>query len=59
MVKSIIAHPEKCTGCKLCEVACALYHHGEVNPLLAYIQVYRKGVTVDLPLACTQGVDCG
>ena len=59
MVKSIIAHPEKCTGCKLCEMACALYHHGEVNPLLSYIQVHRKGVTIDLPLACTQGADCG
>ncbi|MCD6383446.1 MAG: 4Fe-4S dicluster domain-containing protein [Thermoplasmata archaeon] len=59
MVKAIIGHPEKCTGCRLCEISCSLYHHGVSNPVLSYIQVHRKGVTVDVPLTCTHGEDCG
>jgi Fe-S-cluster-containing dehydrogenase component len=30
----------KCTGCKLCEVACSLYHTGSVNPWRSRIRVF-------------------
>ena len=32
--------PNKCSGCKLCEVACSLHHTGEINPERARIRVY-------------------
>lgn len=33
---------ELCTGCRICELACALYHEGQLNPYLARIQVVAE-----------------
>ena len=30
----------KCTGCKLCEVACSLQHTGSINPWRSRIRVF-------------------
>jgi Fe-S-cluster-containing dehydrogenase component len=30
----------KCSGCKLCEVACSLHHTGSVNPRRSRIRVF-------------------
>jgi len=32
-------HPEKCTACRICELACSLHHHGEINPAKSRIKV--------------------
>jgi len=40
-MKSIIFHPEKCIGCRICEVGCAVEHGSEINPLMSRIRVLR------------------
>jgi len=47
--KSIFFYPDKCIGCKICEVSCALEHGSEINPLVSRIKVLRndkKGLDV-------------
>ena len=45
MAKHIEVLVEKCTGCKLCELACSAVKKGHFNPRDSYIQV----VLVDIP----------
>jgi len=42
MESKIVHHPENCTGCRLCAMACSLYYEGVVNPLRARIKIVRK-----------------
>jgi Fe-S-cluster-containing hydrogenase component 2 len=37
----ILTYPEKCTGCRTCQVMCSIRHLGEFNPLKSYITVTR------------------
>lgn len=41
----IAVHVDKCTGCKLCELACSVIKTGEFKPRASRIQV----VLVDIP----------
>ncbi len=52
------SHPEKCTGCRYCELICSLHHEGVSNRRKARIRVWRDGLTVDTPIVCGQGIDC-
>ncbi len=45
--------PEKCSGCRTCEVVCSLFHDGEVNPNKSRIRIVKweeKGL--DVPVVC-------
>ena len=45
----------KCTGCRMCETACTMYHTGRVNRNMARISVvnlYQIGI--DGPIVCLQ-----
>lgn len=51
----ILVKPEACTGCKTCELACALYREKECNPDRARVKVYRKeagGLVDAVPMLC-------
>ena len=39
MSKSIVVNPDRCTGCKICELVCSFKHHGEFNPSKSRIKV--------------------
>ncbi|MBE0479773.1 MAG: 4Fe-4S dicluster domain-containing protein [Dehalococcoidia bacterium] len=39
MSKSIVVNPDRCTGCRICELVCSLKHHGEYNPVKSRIKV--------------------
>jgi len=41
-MRSLALNQEKCTGCSLCELICALIHFGENNPQKAAIHIDRK-----------------
>ncbi|MDM8543242.1 twin-arginine translocation signal domain-containing protein [Desulfococcaceae bacterium HSG9] len=52
-----ISHdPRKCAGCRVCEVACAMKNHGEVNPFKSRIKIYTYQPTVFIGVVCQQ---CG
>jgi len=62
MPKQLKIFPEKCIGCKSCELACSLVNDGEMNPaksritMIAFIEgKYR--LPYNLPLTCKQCAD--
>lgn len=60
MAKVLMIHPDRCTGCRNCELACSFAHEGEFRPRAARIHVYsweREGFSV--PMMCQQCEDAG
>jgi Fe-S-cluster-containing hydrogenase component 2 len=44
---------EKCSGCRMCEVACSMRHFGAVSPSLSRIRVAKLEESgIDLAIAC-------
>ena len=41
-MKALVLHPERCTGCSLCEVICGLNHVKENNPKKSAIRIERR-----------------
>lgn len=55
MPKMIMIHPEKCTGCRNCMLACSYEKEGQFRPVASRIHVYtweREGFSV--PMMCQQ-----
>lgn len=51
---------EKCTGCRLCELACSVRNYGESNPVRARVYVVRDesdGLVGTVPVVCQQCVE--
>ena len=48
----IVCDPALCTGCRLCEFACALEHEGSFDLELSRIRTSRPEPTVNLAVAC-------
>jgi Fe-S-cluster-containing dehydrogenase component len=45
--------PEKCTGCGRCQLACAMKHHGRIDPRLARIRILRfEAPALNVPIVC-------
>jgi len=43
---------EKCTGCRVCELVCALHKENSFDPKLSRIKVLRLHQLVNLPVTC-------
>ncbi|MEA1960448.1 MAG: 4Fe-4S dicluster domain-containing protein [Bacillota bacterium] len=55
MEKSIVIQPEKCTGCRTCELVCSFHHTGEFNPARSRISVVSfEKVGFSFPAVCQQ-----
>ena len=53
----LVVDPDKCTGCRTCEIACSLYHYAECNPRKSRVKVFKHEVAgVDVPAVCQ---NCG
>jgi len=53
--KIMITDPEKCTGCRLCEIVCSVKHNGVSNPTLARIHVVKwDNEGFYMPMRCQQ-----
>jgi len=62
MPKQLRIYPEKCIGCKSCELACSLVNEKEMNPSKARINMvfFREGtypLTYNFPSTCKQCAD--
>lgn len=56
--KAITIDPDRCTGCRMCELACSLKKEGVCSPLLSRVRVItveREGL--DVPLLCFHCTD--
>ena len=57
--KVIVIDYAKCTGCRICEMACVVTNCGEVNPTKSCIRVVRveeESNLFSLPVACMKCV---
>jgi len=55
MSRVLMIHPDKCTGCHNCSLACGFAHEGQFRPTATRIHVYtwdQEGFSV--PLMCQQ-----
>ena len=51
--KSLIVDPDLCTGCRICELRCSLYHRRESNPSRALLHVVRlESQGLFIPAVC-------
>ena len=54
-MKILALHPEKCTGCLRCELACSYMQTGTYQPAKSVIRVSPfEGYTSYAPYTCTQ-----
>lgn len=55
MAKMLVVHPDRCTGCHNCELACSFFHDGEFRPATSRIRVHSWEMEgISIPTACEQ-----
>jgi len=55
MAKGIVISPEKCIGCRICELACSFVKHDSFNPKDSAISVFSYDqVGLQVPMTCLQ-----
>jgi len=52
-----VAHPDKCVGCKVCEIICSLTHEGVCGPTLSKIRVQYDLFTGNAEIVITKNCD--
>ena len=58
MAKILYVDHEKCTGCRLCELVCAVSHDGISNPARSRIRVLKwEAEGLYIPMTCQQCQD--
>ncbi|MGA2318057.1 MAG: 4Fe-4S dicluster domain-containing protein [Thermodesulfobacteriota bacterium] len=51
--KVLVVDQQKCTGCRLCELVCSVFHTGASNPSRSRVKVVKwEDVGFYLPMAC-------
>ncbi len=51
--EQLFIDPEKCTGCGRCMIACAMKHHGRIDPGLSRVTVIRfDSQELNVPVIC-------
>ena len=61
MAKSLYIDHEKCTGCRLCELVCAVWHDGISNPARSRIRVMKweaEGLYIHMTCQQCQDAPC-
>jgi len=58
MAKTLYIDYQKCTGCRLCELVCAVFHDGISNPARSRIKVMKwEAEGLYIPMTCQQCED--
>jgi len=50
--KCIVSDPEKCNGCRICELVCSGVKEGGFNPLVSRIRTVRIEPLINTSIAC-------
>jgi carbon-monoxide dehydrogenase iron sulfur subunit len=58
MLKNLLIYPEKCLGCRICEIFCSLSHSHSCNPVRSRINIVKMDMDVRcVPMICQQCID--
>lgn len=58
MAKILMINHEKCTGCRLCEIVCSVFHDGVSNPSRSRINIIKwEAEGLYIPMSCQQCED--
>lgn len=58
MAKQLMIKPEKCLGCRTCELVCSMNHYGVFNPRQGNVSVFSyEEAMVSIPVMCMQCED--
>jgi Fe-S-cluster-containing hydrogenase component 2 len=58
MGKVLAISPEKCTGCRLCELVCSVFHDGVSNASRSRIKIMKwEAEGLYIPMSCQQCQD--
>jgi len=58
MSKTLLVYPEKCLGCRICEMFCSLSHTETCNPARSRINIVKMNYDVHcVPMMCQQCTD--
>ncbi|MDH5792884.1 MAG: 4Fe-4S dicluster domain-containing protein [Candidatus Bathyarchaeota archaeon] len=50
----IMRELSRCSGCRMCEIACSLHHEGKIWPEASRVRVFMLVPGADFPHLCTQ-----
>ncbi|MFC2070183.1 4Fe-4S dicluster domain-containing protein [Chloroflexota bacterium] len=51
--KVLVINPEKCTGCRKCEMICSVFHYGASDPSRSLIKIKKwEHIGLYLPVTC-------
>lgn len=54
----LMIHPDRCTGCRNCELACSMEHEGSFRPKASRVHVYTwEREAFSVPMMCQQCKD--
>ena len=55
MAKTLLVYPEKCLGCRTCEMFCSLFHTDTCNSSRSRVNVVKINMDVRcVPMMCQQ-----
>ena len=58
MAKTLLIHPGKCTGCRMCEMICSFRDRDNFNPQRSKVRVRKnEALGIDLPILCLHCAD--
>jgi Fe-S-cluster-containing hydrogenase component 2 len=57
MERQLVVDVDKCTGCRMCEMACSLEKEGECGRIYSRIKVIKMENGTDVPIVCLQCED--
>lgn len=57
MERQLVIDIDKCTGCRMCEMACSLEKEGQCGREFSRIKIVKQGEGVDVPIVCLQCED--
>ena len=53
--QTILTYPQRCSGCRRCEIACSKRFAGKVQPSISRIRILNFNEwLIDIPLVCSQ-----
>ena len=48
---------DRCSGCRVCELECAKFHYGVINPALSRVRIFKVYPGIDVSMFCRNCIE--